>query len=144
MCRLLIERWGSTQVVTRGRIHAADELPGFAAMRGSEPVGLVTYRMGDGECEVVSLDSLLEGQGIGSALIRAVRDTAVAAGCRRLWLITTNDNLPAIGFYQRRGFRLVAVNRDALELSRRLKPQIPLIGLDGIPLRDEVELELLL
>ena len=130
--------------MTRGQVHVADELPGFAALRGSEPVGLVTYRMGDGECEIISLDSLLEGQGIGSALIRAVQDAAVAAGCRRVWLITTNDNLAAIRFYQRRGFRLVAIHRDALELSRRLKPGIPLIGLDGIPLRDEIELELLL
>ena len=141
---LLIERWGSTMVVTRGQVHAADELPGFAALRGSKPVGLVTYRVRDGETEVVSLDSLLERQGIGSALLHAVRAAAVAAGCRRMWLITTNDNLAAIRFYQKRGFRLVAIHRDALELSRRLKPQIPLIGLDGIPLRDEIELELLL
>ena len=99
--RLLAERWGSTVIVTRGQIHAADELPGFAALRGSEPVGLVTYRMGDGVCEIISLDSLLEGQGIGTALIRAVQAAAAAAGCRRLWLVTANDNLLVIGFYQK-------------------------------------------
>jgi Acetyltransferase (GNAT) family len=66
------------------------------------------------------------------------------AGCRRVWLITTNDNLRALRFYQRRGFRLVAVHPDALARSRELKPSIPEIGLDGIPLRDELELELLL
>lgn len=142
--RLLTERWGSTQIVSRGHVHAADKLPGFAAWQGREPAGLVTYRISNGECEIVSLDSLVEGQGIGSALIRAVEDVAVSAGCKRLWLVTTNDNLAGIGFYQRRSFRLVAIHRDALELSRRLKPEIPLIGLDGIPLRDEIELELLL
>ncbi len=142
--RLLSERWGSTRIVTRGRVHAADKVPGFAAVRGREPVGLVTYRISGGECEIISLDSLVERQGIGSALIRAVRAVAAAAGCRRLWLVTTNDNLAAIRFYQKRGFLLVAIHRDALELSRRLKPQIPFIGRDGIPLRDEIELELLL
>jgi ribosomal protein S18 acetylase RimI-like enzyme len=139
---LLTERWGSTQIVTRGQVYAADKLPGFAALRGGQPVGLVTYRIDGGQCEIISLDSLHTGEGIGSALIRAVRDAAAVARCRRVWLITTNDNLAAIRFYQKRGFRLVAIHRDALELSRRLKPQIPLIGLNGIPLRDEIELEL--
>ena len=45
-------------------------------------------------------------------------------------------------FYQKRGFVLVAVHRNALAESRRLKPEIPLIGIDDIPLRDEIELEM--
>jgi GNAT superfamily N-acetyltransferase len=75
-------------------------------------------------------------------LIDAVRQEAQRAGCKRLWLITTNDNLTALRFYQRRGFVLVAVHRNAVELSRKLKPQIPLIGEHGIPIRDEIELEM--
>jgi ribosomal protein S18 acetylase RimI-like enzyme len=71
-----------------------------------------------------------------------VREVATAAGCRRLWLITTNDNLDALRFYQRRGFELVAVHRDFREVARRLKPSIPLEGNFGIPIRDEIELEL--
>ena len=66
---------------------------------------------------------------------------ARAGQCTRLWLITTNDNLRALRFYQRRGFRLAALHRDALETSRRLKPSISEIGFHGIPLRDELELE---
>ena len=80
--------------------------------------------------------------GAGTALIEAVAGAARAAGCARLWLITTNDNLRALRFYQRRGFRLAALHRDALARSRELKPSIAEIGLDGIPLRDELELEL--
>lgn len=82
--------------------------------------------------------------GIGSALLDAVKDIAVSDQCKRLWLITTNDNTAALRFYQKRGFSLVAVHRDALEQLRRLKPEIPLFGIDGIPLRDEIKLELLL
>jgi RimJ/RimL family protein N-acetyltransferase len=78
------------------------------------------------------------------ALIEAVKNTARAAKCKRLWLITTNDNLNALRFYQKRGFVLVAVHRNALEISRQLKPEIPLFGADGIPLRDEIELEMIL
>jgi len=140
--RLVEKRWGSRMIVTRGRVHNAGELPAFVVMRDGEPAGLATYRIDGDECELISLDSLVEGVGVGSALIDAVRDAAMAAGCRRLWLIMTNDNMAALRFYQRRGFVFVGVHRNALEESRRLKPEIPLIGIDGIPLRDEIELEM--
>lgn len=141
---LLEKYWGSTKIVTRGKIHFADELPGFVAVQGDRPVGLVTYRIENTTCEVVTLNSLLERIGIGSALLEAVKNTAVSARCRRLWLITTNDNSAALRFYQKRGFLLVALHRDALKESRQLKPEIPLVGIDGIPLRDEIELEMIL
>jgi ribosomal protein S18 acetylase RimI-like enzyme len=139
---LLMERWGSTQMVARGELFDVSILPGFAAFDAYRPIGLLTYRIIGGACEVTSLDSLEEGKGVGADLIAAVKEAAEAAGCRRVWLTTTNDNTPALRFYQKRGFHLVAVYPNALEQSRRLKPQIPLIGLDGIPLRDEIELEL--
>lgn len=140
--RLVRDHWGSQVIVTRGRKHDTSLLPGFVAMLEDEPVGLITYRMSGDECEVVSLDSLMEGIGIGTALIEEAARRAREKGCRRLWLITTNDNLDAVHFYQKRGFHLVAVYRDALEETRRLKPGLPRTGIDGIPLRDEIELEL--
>lgn len=139
---LLAERWGSADIVTRGRIHRADRLPGFIARRDGVPLGLVTYRLDGAECEVVSLDSLAEGQGIGSALLKAVESAARAGGARRLWLVTTNDNLRAVEFYRRRGYRVAAVHRGAVVQSRRLKPSIPRIGANGIPIEDEIEMEL--
>jgi ribosomal protein S18 acetylase RimI-like enzyme len=144
VARLLKEHWASTRSVSRGRVYDADRLPGFAAVSEGRPIGLATYRIDGDDCEIVTLNSLAEGQGVGSALVDAVKDVAQAAGCRRLWLITTNDNLAAVRFYQKRGFVLVAIHRNAMEESRRLKPEIPLVGLDGIPLRDEIELELTL
>ncbi len=140
----LERRWESRLVVSRGKLHDAAALPGFFACHHERMIGLATYNLADGACELVTLDSEVEGIGVGSALIAAVREVAVAADCRRLWLITTNDNLPALGFYQKRGFRITAVHPNALEQSRQIKPQIPLMGLDGIPLRDEIELEMLL
>lgn len=139
---LIEDHWGSVKVVTRGRVHDTSGLPGFVAVVSGEPAGLATYSIAGAECELVSLDSLVEGMGIGSALVRATENAAREASCRRLWLITTNDNIAAVRFYQARGFRIAALHLDALEESRRLKPEIPLIGIDGIPLRDEIELEL--
>jgi len=138
--------WGSQIVVSRGAIHDVATLRGFVALRedADEPIGLATYHVAGDACELVTLVTLVEGIGAGSALIDAVRAQAQAAGCRRLWLITTNDNTPAIRFYQKRGFRLAAVHPDAVTESRRLKPEIPLLGVDGIPIRDELEFELML
>jgi GNAT superfamily N-acetyltransferase len=143
--RLLTEHWSSPRIVSRGRVCDGDRLPGFATLRDGQPIGLATYRIENDACEIVTLNSLSERQGVGSALIDAVKGVARAASCRRLWLVTTNDNVFALGFYQRRGFDLVAVHRGAMaEARRQLKPEIPLVGLDGIPLRDEIELELTL
>ncbi len=141
---LLSRSWGSTKTVSRGRIFDAGRLPGFVAVLAGEYVGLVTYRIEGRECELTTLNSLRPKLGIGSRLVEAVRDVAVDAGCSRLWLITTNDNTVALRFYQRLGFHLAAFYRDAMVESRRLKPEIPLTGLDGIPLRDELELEWML
>ena len=137
----LRELWGEG-VVSRGRLLDATVLPGFVAERDGEPAGLLTYRIDGGDCEVVTINAFPRGAGVGTALMEAVAAAARDAGCRRVWLITTNDNLRALRFYQRRGFRLAALHRDALARSRDLKPSIPEIGLDGIPLRDELELEL--
>jgi ribosomal protein S18 acetylase RimI-like enzyme len=136
------ERWGSEIVVARGRVLRPEEHPGFVAEDGGEPLGLVTYRVVDGDCEIVTIDSVVEGRGVGTALLDAVTAEARKAGCGRVWLITTNDNLNALRFYQGRGFRLVAVHPNAVEESRRLKPQIAEVGSFGIPIRDELELEL--
>jgi len=134
--------WGSEIVVAKSRVIRPAELDGFAAFKGKEPVGLVTYRIEGPDCEIVTIDSTSEREGIGTSLIDAAKGRVKAKGCRRLWLITTNDNLNALGFYQRRGFRLIALYPNAVEASRRLKPQIPMKAANGIPIRDELELEL--
>ncbi len=139
---VLTSAWGSTRVVTRGHLHDAARLPGLVATLAARPAGLLTYRIASGELEIVTLNSLREGLGIGCALVAAVVEIARRSTCRRVWLITTNDNLPALRFYQRRGFRLVALHPDAIAAARRLKPEIPLTGRDGIALRDEIELAL--
>lgn len=135
------ERWGAPVIVAHGAVYHPHELPGFVAMQAETPVGLLTYQIEGDACEIVTLDSLRPNQGIGTLLLDAVIESARLAACRRVWLMTTNDNLNALRFYQKRGFVLVAVHRDAVARSRQLKPEIPLLGDDGIPIRDEIELE---
>jgi ribosomal protein S18 acetylase RimI-like enzyme len=129
-------------VVAHGESYYPSELPGFVAESDGERIGFVSYRIDRNEVEIVTLDTVRENIGVGTALIEAVVRETRAVGCERVWLITTNDNLRALGFYQKRGFELVAIHRNALERSRAIKPEIPKVGLDGIPMRDEIELEI--
>jgi len=131
-------------VVTRGKLHNTISLEGFVAECNGSNVGIVTYRLDGGECELVTLDSQDEGMGVGSELIDAVKNVARSAGCNRVWLVTTNDNVPAQKFYQNRGFKIKAVHKDAIAESRKLKPEIPMTGIDGVPITDEIEMEMML
>jgi RimJ/RimL family protein N-acetyltransferase len=134
----IVERWGSEDVVAHGVVFVPASLPGLLAEDEGRPVGLLTFHLEGDECEIVTIDAFEEGRGVGTALI----DAAKALGHRRMWLITTNDNVRAQRFYERVGFRLAAVHRDAVDRSRRLKPGIPLVSRDGTPIRDELEYEL--
>jgi len=140
--RFIIEHWGSDLMIAHGQAFYISQLPGILAEIQGEVVGFVSYSIGGDQCEITSIDSLRAGLGIGTALIEAVKAIAIQSGCRRLFLITTNDNTPALRFYQRRGFILAALHKGAVLESRKIKPEIPLTGIDDIPIRDEIELEI--
>jgi DNA-3-methyladenine glycosylase I len=132
---------GGLEIVGRDALHRLPELPGLVALRGGERAGFASYAPLGAEAELVAIRAAPEGRGIGSALLRAVEEAAAAAGARRLAAVTTNDNVDALRFFQRRGFRLVALRPGAMEGARRLRPGIPLAGRGGIALRDQLELE---
>jgi GNAT superfamily N-acetyltransferase len=137
----LRERWGADEVIGAGRSHRLADLPILVADADGERAGLATYTIDRGDCELVTLDALSVGGGIGGPLVEAVVETARSAGARRVWLITTNDNLPALRLYQRHAFTIAAIRPGAVHAARARKPEIPLTGHAGIPIRDEIELE---
>jgi RimJ/RimL family protein N-acetyltransferase len=136
-----IEHWGAKEVVVHGTIFLPTTLPGFVAELGDLPMGVITYQIRQNDCELVTLNCVVKRQGIGTALIQIVEETAQKAGCRRITLVTTNDNLDAMRFYQRRGYRLSAIHYGAVTAARNVKPVIPVVGDYGITLQDEVVLE---
>ena len=139
----LTASWGSTRMATRGRLVDVAVLPGFVAEDDGEWLGYVNYEVLDGQMEIVVLEATAEGQGVASALLARCIDEALSAGAHRVWLTTTNDNITALRFYQRRGFVLMALHLGAVADAREtLKPEIPLTGEHDIPLRDELELHL--
>jgi GNAT superfamily N-acetyltransferase len=137
---LTTQLWGAPEVVVHDGVFYPATLPGFIAECAGRIVGLVTFEVRPGVLEIVTINALDRYSGIGTTLIEAVRAEAKRRGCREIMLTTTNDNLSAIRFYQRRGFRLAALRPGAVDRSRQVKPEIPRTGDHGIPLRDEIDL----
>lgn len=134
--------WGSTKVARMGELVDAAMLPGFVAENDGQRVGLATYAERFDGVEVVTIQTLLEGRGVGRALMDRLRLLTVESGAVRLWLTTTNDNVRAFSFYQRWGMDFVHLIHDGVADSRRVKPSIPTVGASGIPLRHELQFEL--
>lgn len=139
--QLIAENWGSSIIVSKGKVYDVSSLPGFIAESDGKITGLITYNVHGNDCEITTLDSYAENNGIASRLIEAVIKIARENNCYRIWLITTNDNTKAIRFYQKRGFTITAIHIDAIRKSREIKPQIPLFGFDDIPILHEIEFE---
>lgn len=133
--------WGEETIIIHNEIFHTSKLDGLKAVEKQEIIGVLQYRMLEEVCEILTLGSIKPGRGAGTALITELEKIARKHGCRRISLITTNDNLHAIGFYQRRGFHLTALYPDQVTKSRLIKPGIPEIGENGIPIRDELRLE---
>ncbi|MEU5561752.1 GNAT family N-acetyltransferase [Micromonospora musae] len=135
--------WGGPYVIAHDVRYDLRTLSTLVAVDGAGAVlGALAFHCDADGLEVVSVVAAVPGEGVGTALLEAAATRARAAGLHRLWLITTNDNLRAPRFYQRRGLRLIAVDPGAVDRARRLKPEIPFVGEDGIPLHDELILEL--
>jgi len=143
--QLASESWGGVHIVIHRDVYDLRELPCLVAISDEQEIlGYCYYRIYNNECEIVALESVKSGLGVGTSLIVAVRNIAVDANCKRLYLQSTNDNTHAFRFYQRQGFTMCAVRWNELEHSRKIKPTIPLIGNDNIPLLHEIEFEILL
>ncbi len=137
------QHWYGRMIITRGRSFYPHQEDGFIERRDGRIVGLLTYRIDEEGMEILTLNSTLEGQGIGSSLMLNAIERARTQGCKGIRLTTTNDNLRAIGFYQRLGFRMAAVNVGAVDEARKIKREIPEVGERGIPIHDEIVMELL-
>jgi len=138
----IIKGWGSDILVSGGKIHRAEDLDGILVYHDNKIVGLGLYDIKNYDCEIVLLESFVHNKGIGSQLIERIKEIAKAKKCKRIWIITSNDNIDAIKFYQRKGFCISNIYINAIEESRKVKPEIPHTGNYGIPIRDEIEFEI--
>ena len=131
--------WGSKQILVHNEKYVPGDLEGFIAENNEKKIGLLTYRIQEKSCEIVTLNSTIEHCGFGRELVKSVIEEAKLQGCEILWVVTTNDNIRAIEFYQKLGFQLIMVYPDAVNYYRKIKHEIPVTAENGIPIRDELE-----
>lgn len=135
--------WGSERIVSQNKIYYPAKFPGFLAVKDKKYLGLIIYELKNKNCQILVIEAIAKYKGIGTSLIARVKKEAKRQKCKKLWLNTTNDNVDALRFYQRRGFSIKAIYPDAVTYERKkLKPEIPLIGDHSIPIKDEIELEM--
>jgi GNAT superfamily N-acetyltransferase len=141
---LLRERWSDGTVFVRGRLVTPQDVEALGAYRDDELQGVVTWRVEQGTLYLLTLTNITDRRGVGCALLEAMLEMGRRKGFPFMRAMLSNDNVPALRFYQKRGFRIVAVHCGVVDMMRVLKPSIPATGLDGIPIRDEIELEIVL
>jgi ribosomal protein S18 acetylase RimI-like enzyme len=133
---------GSSDIlVSRGKSHKSQDLDGILVYDNGKIIGLGLYYIKTNECEIVFLETFIQNKGIGTEIIEKIKEIAIKNNCKRIWLITTNENIDALRFYQRRGFHFSNIYINALEESRKINPEIPKEE-NGIEIRDEIEFEI--
>ena len=137
--------WG-LPVITAARDYTLEDITGGFLWRdgAGDPQGLITWAIDDEHAEIVTMDAFIQGVHIGGRLLDAAEAELAGRGVRRLSITTTNDNLRALAFYVRRGYRLVRLDLDGVDRVRAVKPGVSATGNEGVPLRDMWELEKLL
>lgn len=138
---LFIDSWGDDEIVVSSGTYQLSDLPGFVAYDETEIIGVITYIIRNDQIEIISLDSFRENVGIGSQLLKKLEEISEEKEITNISVITTNDNLNALKFYQKRGYSIAKVIPNAVEKARKQKPSIPQFAENGIPIRDEIVLE---
>jgi len=133
--------WGEDMIVVHGETFYIQKLEGIKAVIEGQIAGFLHYQYAKEEFEILTLASHMEGYGVGSALVEAAEKLAHHKGCHLLSVVSTNNNLHALSFYQKRGFHLAALFPGKVDQSREIKPTIPKFGDNNIPIRDEIRLE---
>lgn len=141
---IMKKHWGGEPLVIRGENYFPSKLNGMIAYSGAKLIGFLFFDLQGADCEVVVFEVFDKFKGIGTQFLDFLKQIARKNQCRRIYLMTNNDNLDALRFYQRRGFTICGIHINSVERSRKMKPSIPEIGEYGIPLRDEIDLEFIL
>ena len=139
----IIKGWGSDILVSRGKARKAQDLDGILVYDNGKIIGLGLYHIND-DCEIVLLETFIQNNGIGTRILEKIYEIAKIKKCKRIQLVTTNSNINAIKFYQKRGFNISNIYINAMEEARKIKPEIPEFADNGIKIRDEIEFEIII
>jgi len=139
---VILNTYGSSIMQTKDKSHILNSLPGFIVIKNSQILGIALYDIAQKSYEIVAMTSFISNTGIGSMLLQKSIETAHHKECEKIWLVTTNDDLESLSFFQKRKFELVKIHRHSITRLREESEEetIPIIGNHGIPLKHELEL----
>ena len=137
-------RWSDGSIFVRGRMLYPRDVEAFGAYMNGRLQGVATWRIEDGTLYMLTANNITDTRGVTTALLETMLAMGREKGFAFMRALITNDNWPAFRFYQKRGFRIVAVHPGVVDMMRQMKPSIPERGVEGIPMRDEIELEIVL
>ncbi|MDH7563349.1 MAG: GNAT family N-acetyltransferase [Candidatus Bathyarchaeota archaeon] len=137
--RMLAKRfWGEEKQLTFDKEFVVAELPAFVAKVNGDVIGFVSYAEMADALVIAALGVLpaCQAAGVGRRLVKRVEAEAAKHGKKRLLVSTSNDDLPALAFYQSLGFQIFDVKPDVIaeKHGKILK------GIGGTPVRDELRL----
>jgi GNAT superfamily N-acetyltransferase len=137
-------RWSDGTIFVRGRLLGPQDVEAFGAYLDNQLQGVVTWRIEEGTLYMLTMNNITDRRGVSVALLERMLQLGREKGFAFMRALLTNDNYKGLRFYQKRGFRIVTVHPGVVDMMRQMKPSIPLTGVDGIPMRDEIELEVVL
>jgi ribosomal protein S18 acetylase RimI-like enzyme len=132
--------FGRTSIASFGEVIPLSETSTIVAEMQGDVSGALAWRPRENALQIVALatEPMWQRSGVGGHLVAEAEVVARRTGATRVVLATTNDNLPALYFYQRRGYRITDVVRDAWRDHAELTIGV---GFASIPVLDELRLE---
>lgn len=132
---LFQKNWGNTSMVYNRELYNLESLDYIEEYHDSSFGGIITFFEKDHSIHIVSLDTVMSNQGIGTSLLNSLTELAVKRHKSAIYVETTNDNCDAIRFYQTHDFDIYDLQLNEVAIQRKLKPSIPLIGCYNIPIK---------
>lgn len=131
--------WGEQEQLTFDKRFVVAELPAYAAKVIDQMIGFISFADLDEAAIIVALgiQPKYQGFGIGKSLIKKVETEAKRLQKKKLLVSTSNDDLPALAFYQSLGFQIYEVKPNVIAE----KHGGILKGIGGLPIRDEMRMQ---
>lgn len=137
--------WGSPRMLVGMHVYNVTEIEATGLYdRAGKLLAFASWVIRDRTAFLCALHSLVAANGNAKLLLSALKPLVKARGARSIRAMATNDNMPALVFYQKNGFRLATLYVGAVDAYRPTMPGMITHGYEGIAIHDALELECLL
>lgn len=138
----MAKRWGSPRMLVGMHTYDVTEIEAQGLYdRDGGLLAFASWKLRDRTVVLCALHALQEGNGFATRMLEEIKQLARRQGARSIRAMVTNDNMPALVFYQKNGFRLSTLYVGAVDAYRPVMPGMLTHGYLGLPIHDALELE---